>query len=53
MQGLLDFPSLEQAIRAGFKLYDRTPWGYIMRGETPGGWALAIVRTRNGDRDHG
>ena len=45
MQGLLQFPSLEQAVRAGFSLYDRTDWGYIVRGRTEHGWALAIVRS--------
>jgi hypothetical protein len=45
MQGLLTFPTLEEAARYGFALYDRTAWGYIVRGKTPNGWALAIVRS--------
>jgi hypothetical protein len=43
MQGILCFPTIEEAIRAGFTLYDRTPQGYIVRQLTPAGWALAIV----------
>lgn len=45
MQGLLNFPTLEHAVRAGFSIYDRTESGYIVRGRTPNGWALAIVRS--------
>lgn len=44
MQGLLNFPTLEHAVRAGFSIYDRTDFGYIVRGRTPNGWALATVR---------
>lgn len=45
MQGLLNFPTLEHAVRAGFSIYDRTESGYIVRGRTSNGWALAIVRS--------
>jgi hypothetical protein len=43
MQGIMCFPTIEEAVRAGFTLYDRTAGGYIVRQRTPGGWALAIV----------
>ncbi len=46
MQGIRYFRTLEEAARAGFNLYDSTPAGYIVRGGTPGGLALALVRTK-------
>jgi hypothetical protein len=45
MQGIQCFTALEDAIRAGFSLYDRTPSGYIVRASTPRGYALALVNT--------
>ena len=45
MQGLLVFDTLTEATRAGFSIYDRTQWGYIVRAHTPAGWALAMVKT--------
>ncbi len=44
MQGILTFASLQEAMRSGFTLYDRTAWGYVVRGVTPNGYALAIVK---------
>jgi hypothetical protein len=43
MQGLMKFSALEQALRAGFLVYDRTKLGYLVRKPTPVGWALALV----------
>jgi hypothetical protein len=43
MPGLMTFPSLAAAIRAGFQVYDRTETGYLVRKRTPAGFALAIV----------
>jgi len=43
MPGITTFSSLEQALRAGFEVYDRTARGYLVRKQTPTGWALAIV----------
>jgi hypothetical protein len=43
MQGILTFPSLAEAIRAGFQVYDRTPDGYLVRTRTSSGWAAAVV----------
>jgi hypothetical protein len=44
MAGLMVFRSVEEAIRAGFEVYDRTSDGYLVRTRTARGWALAIVR---------
>lgn len=46
MQGLTTFPTLDNAIKAGYHVYDRTPTGYLMRTRTSGGWALAIVEPK-------
>jgi len=43
MQGLQVFLTLDEAIRNGFTVYDRTPTGYIVRAKTSNGWALALV----------
>jgi hypothetical protein len=48
MQGLHVFSSLEEAVRAGFRVYERTDSGYTMRVLTPSGWALAIVKKKGG-----
>jgi hypothetical protein len=42
-QGLMTFSSLEQALRFGFHVYDRTESGYLVRTKTAAGWVLAIV----------
>lgn len=47
MPGIVTFPSLAHAIRAGYQIYDRTPGGYLVRTRTPEGWALAMVLVRN------
>ena len=44
MAGLMVFRSVEEAIRAGFEVYDRTSDGYLVRTRTARGWAMAIVR---------
>lgn len=41
--GIRIFRSLQQAIEAGFMVYDHTPTGYLVRTRTSGGWALAEV----------
>lgn len=46
MAGLVTFPSLEAALRAGFQVYDRTPNGYLVRTKTSAGWAIALVDLR-------
>ena len=43
MAGIVVFTSLNEAIRQGYQVYDRTPDGYLVRIKTPGGWALAQV----------
>jgi hypothetical protein len=43
MKGLTVFPTLTQALRAGYHVYDRTPAGYIVRTRTAEGWMLALV----------
>jgi len=47
MQGLLVFPSLAEAIRAGFQVWDRTCNGYLVRIRTANGWALALAKYDN------
>lgn len=47
MQGLTIFPSLMEALNAGYHVYDRTARGYLMRTRTAAGWALALVEPRN------
>jgi hypothetical protein len=44
--GIVVFPSLAAALRAGFEVYDRTAEGYLVRTRTSNGWALALVRLR-------
>lgn len=41
--GVLVFPTLAEALRAGFQVYDRTPDGYLVRARTAAGWAFALV----------
>lgn len=43
MSGLLAFKSLEEAIRAGYHVYDKTSDGYLVRIKTAAGFALALV----------
>ncbi len=43
MQGVTTFSSINQALRAGFHVYDRMEHGYLLRMKTGAGWALAIV----------
>lgn len=43
-QGLLVFHSLDEALKAGWSIYDRTPTGYLVRRQNVlFEWALAIV----------
>ena len=37
------FRSVQEAVKAGFQVYDRTQSGYLVRTRTERGWALAIV----------
>ena len=43
MHGIVTFPTLADALRAGFTIYDRTAEGYLVRTRTARGWALALV----------
>ena len=43
MQGLLVFHSLTQALKAGYQVYDRADFGYLVRIRTAAGWQLAMV----------
>lgn len=40
------FRSLQDAVRAGYQVYDRTGTGYLVRIRTLEGWAMAIVDCR-------
>jgi hypothetical protein len=41
--GILAFTNLNQALRAGYHLYERTEHGYIVRMRVGGGWVFAAV----------
>jgi hypothetical protein len=43
MLGIMVFKSLEEALRAGFQVYERTADGYLVRTRIEGNWALALV----------
>ena len=43
MAGITVFSSVSEALRAGFQVYDRTSYGYLVRMRTARGWALAVV----------
>lgn len=46
MAGVVVFRNLEQALRAGYQVYQQTPKGYLVRMWTVDGWAIAIVEQR-------
>jgi hypothetical protein len=47
MAGITVFHSVNEALRAGFAVYDRTSTGYLVRTRTARGWALAVVHLGN------
>ncbi len=46
---MIVFHSLSEALRAGFQVEDRAPYGYLVRMRTLRGWARAIVVARRMD----
>ena len=46
-QGIMIFKTIEDAIKAGFHMYDKTSDGYIVRTKTDHGMAMALVPNRN------
>jgi hypothetical protein len=50
MAGIMVFSSVSEALRAGFQVYDRTSYGYLVRTRTERGWALAVVHVISSDR---
>jgi hypothetical protein len=40
------FKTVADALRAGFSVYDRTEYGFLVRIRLSSGWALAIVDLR-------
>lgn len=40
------FPTLAEAIRAGYEVFERIPNGYLVRRHTQHGYALAVVELR-------
>jgi hypothetical protein len=40
---MLVFHSINDAVKAGFQIYDRNDTGYLVRIKTSAGWALALV----------
>lgn len=43
MAGIRVFATVSDALRAGFQIYDRTSYGYLVRTRTVHGWAFAVV----------
>jgi hypothetical protein len=46
MVGLQVFKTVAAALRAGFQIYDKTEYGFLVRIRTSRGWALAVVDLR-------
>lgn len=46
MAGIMVFETLAEAVRLGFRIYDRMPDGYIVQRQTESGLALALVVER-------
>lgn len=46
MPGIVTFPTLAEALKAGFEIYERTAAGYVVRIRTAKGWAFALVTLR-------
>ena len=46
MAGIMVFDTLAEAVRLGFRIYDRMPDGYIVQRQTASGLALALVVER-------
>ena len=46
MAGIVVFESLAEAVRLGFRIYDRMPDGYVVQRQTESGRALALVVER-------
>lgn len=46
MAGIMVFDTLAEAVRLGFRIYDRMPDGYIVQRQTESGRALALVVER-------
>jgi len=44
MHGITVFPSINEALRAGFQVYDRYESGYLVRCRTASGWAFALAK---------
>jgi hypothetical protein len=51
MNGIRVFASLEDAQAAGFILFDHIPGGYLVRKDTGGHFALAIVKLKTKERE--
>lgn len=50
MPGITIFNTLGEAVRMGFRIYDRTPEGFIVQRQTENGLALALVVPRGARR---
>jgi hypothetical protein len=46
MLGIQVFKTVADAILAGFHVYDRTEYGFLVRIRLSSGWGLAIVDLR-------
>lgn len=46
MSGIMVFHTLAEAVRLGFRIYDRLPDGYIVQRRSEAGMALALVVER-------
>ncbi len=43
MSGIVTFRTLAEAIRAGYQVYERTEFGFVMYIQTPTGLGFALV----------
>jgi hypothetical protein len=46
MAGTMVFTSVTEALRAGFQVYDRTSYGYLVRTRTSRGFSPSLATPR-------
>ncbi len=46
MTGIKVFATLDEALKAGFVMFDRIPEGYLVRKDQGNNYALAIVKLK-------
>lgn len=51
MTGIRVFSTLEEALKAGFVVFDRIPEGYLVRKDQGNNFALAIVKLKDASKN--